>query len=77
MNGHQLQQNYRPIKRNGRFLFEYDPRRQLVRIKRGGETFVVDLTEELAFEISMTKNEAAPIKKASNGGGFSGSRFGG
>lgn len=37
---------YLAIRRNGRLLFEYDPERQLVRIKRGCEIYVIDLLQE-------------------------------
>lgn len=41
---------YLPVRRNGRLLFEYDPGRQLIRIKRGRETCVIDLAEEAVLK---------------------------
>lgn len=41
---------YVAVRRNGRLLFEYDPARQLIRIKRGSEIHVIDLAEEVSLK---------------------------
>lgn len=58
---------YIPIRKNGRLLFEYNPLRDLIRVRRGKLEFIVDLAAEAAEATGkrpFTKDEAvAAVKK--------------
>jgi len=59
--------NFVAIRRPGCILFEYDPERSLIRIKRGKDTHLVDLEEEAARAAEqpkpMTKREVVEVIK--------------
>jgi hypothetical protein len=64
--------NYIPVRGNGRLLFNYDPARRLIQIKKGAEVHLVDLEAveaEAAQEAGpMTAAEALEtIKRVANG----------